>query len=71
MVNGGIYIIIMYVRHPCKKVRDAKRREGWCIAHTGKWVRRKLHKAIRAYNKGHGRERSVVHWSREVNWKLS
>ena len=43
--------------------------QSWYSAHRGKWYRRQLHKAERAYARGYGRLRSVAHKASEVNWK--
>lgn len=39
----------------------------WPAAHTGKFWRRQLHKAERAYTRGYGRIRSIAHYASEVN----
>ena len=43
--------------------------QSWYSAHKGKYWRRQLHKAERAYAKGYGRLRSVAHYASTVNWK--
>jgi hypothetical protein len=43
--------------------------QAWPSAHMGKFWRRQLHKAERAYAKGYGRMKSIAHYASEVNWK--
>lgn len=51
-----------------------RNREGWpwyyvCWYSSGKWWKRQLHKAERAWARGYGRERNVRHWASTVNYK--
>lgn len=42
----------------------------WNSAGIGKWYKRRYHKLCRKYWRGTGgRERSIVRWGSEVNWK--
>jgi len=43
---------------------------SWPGAHIGKYWKRRYHKAMRAWSRNHGgRERSVLHYGSECNWK--
>ena len=44
----------------------------WGNPGTGKWWKRQYHKASRSLTRGTGgRERSMLRYGRECNWKLS
>ncbi len=42
---------------------------SWQKPHLGRFWKRRLHKAERAYARGHGKERSVVGLTSTVNYK--
>ncbi|RPJ40112.1 MAG: hypothetical protein EHM35_00470 [Planctomycetaceae bacterium] len=44
----------------------------WSCPGEGRYWKRRYHKAMRQWQRGHGgREHAVLHYGRECNWKLT